>query len=305
VIIQVLTLVAYGCPVPAIVAAFGFQARTVRAWGQAAGGHCERVHQQQVQQPRLLGQVQADELRAKVQGQVLWLAMAIAVPARLWLGGVVSAHRDTALIRTLAERVRTCLQEGPLLVCADGLAAYLGAFRRALRSRRPTGRCGRPRLVAWEAVVLGQVVKRCEGRRVVEVLRQVAVGTWERAQELLTRTQGQGVLNTAYIERLNATFRARLALLCRRTRQLGRKPEWLHAAVYLLGTVYNFCSTHASLMLPEGTPRTPAMAAGITDHPWSMAELLWHRVPPPPWRPPKRRGPRPRAIQRLVDQWCT
>lgn len=86
VIIQVLTLIAFGCSVPAITTAFGFQARSVRRW-VAAPGPYGRVHQEQVVQPRHLGQVQADELRAKVQGGVLWLAMALAVPFRLWLGG--------------------------------------------------------------------------------------------------------------------------------------------------------------------------------------------------------------------------
>jgi hypothetical protein len=66
--------------------------------------------------------------------------------------------------------------------------------------------------------------------------------------------------------------------------------------MYVVGTVYNtvynLCSLHGSLTLAKGTARTPAMAAGLTDHCWSVAELLAHRVPPPPWRPRKRRGRR-------------
>ena len=77
----------------------------------------------------------------------------------------------------------------------DGLAAYVGAFRRALRTRVTSGQRGRPRLVLWPQVVLGQVIKRYERRRVVEVVRQVALGTLAQAQGLLTQTQGQGVLN--------------------------------------------------------------------------------------------------------------
>jgi hypothetical protein len=130
----VLTLVAHGCPIPAIVAAFGFQARTVRRWVQAAGEHCEQIHQQEVVVPRDLGQVQADELRAKTQSGILWLAMAIAVPTRLWLGGVVSAPRDGQLIRALATMVGGCALPRPLLVAMDGLAAYQTAFRHALRA---------------------------------------------------------------------------------------------------------------------------------------------------------------------------
>src|SRR5205823_14269402 len=117
----------------------------------------------------------------------------------------------------------------------------------------------------------GQGIKRCEARRVVEVVRRVVWGTAAEAERLLGSTQSGGVLNTAYIERLNATFRARLAALCRRTRGLCRRSEWLQAASYLIGTVYNFCTEHESLSLADGTQRTPAMAAGITNHRWSVA----------------------------------
>lgn len=75
----VLDLVAHGCPVEAIVAAFGFQARTVQSWIDKAGTHCERVHNRLVVQPRELGQVQADELRVKTQRGVVWMAMALMV----------------------------------------------------------------------------------------------------------------------------------------------------------------------------------------------------------------------------------
>ena len=59
------------------------------------------MHQHLVLVPRDLGQVQADELRVRRQGGVVWLAMAMMVSTRLWLGGVVSPHRDGALIRRL------------------------------------------------------------------------------------------------------------------------------------------------------------------------------------------------------------
>ena len=304
-IVQVLTLLAYGCPVPAIEAAFGFQRRTVRSWLAAAGTHAARVHTEQVEVGRALGQVQADEVRAKLQGKVLWVAMAMAVPFRLWLGVIVSEHRDRQLISALAARVRACLVEGPLLVCVDGLAAYVRAFRAVLRTPVRTGRGGRPRLSPWSEAVIGQVIKRRKQGRVVEVVRTLVQGAAAQAKGLLVSTQGQGVINTAYIERLNATFRARLAVLVRRTRGLARQPEAVRQAVYFLGAVYNFCSEHASLTLASGQRRTPAMAAGITNHCWSMAELLWHRIPPPPWVPPKRRGPRSRALQELLERWVT
>jgi transposase-like protein len=301
----VITLVAHGCPIPAIVAAFGFQARTVRRWVARAGQHCAVLHQQQIVQPRDLGQVQADELRVKTQRGVLWMAMAVMVPTRLWLGGVISPHRDKHLIRQLAAVIRASALPCPLLLAVDGLSSYSEAFRKAFRSPERSGKRGAPRKVPWTDLVIGQVVKQYCRRRVGGVTRRLAAGTPRLLTRLLRQTQGEGVLNTAYIERLNATFRARLAVLTRRTRGLARRQAWLQAGMYLVGTVYNFCTEHASLTLDDGTHRTPAMAAGITDHRWSVAELLWHRVPPPRWTPPKRRGRRSKELQQLIDRWAT
>lgn len=304
-IILVLTLLAHGCPIGAIEAAFGLQRRTVKGWMEAAGMHCEQVHHQEVLQPRDLGQVQADELRVKGQGMILWMAMAIMVPTRLWLGGVISPKRDKSLIRSLAQLVGACALPRPLLIGVDGLASYVQAFTKALRSPERTGKVGRPRLIAWAEVVMGQVIKQYRKRRVVAVVRRLVQGSEAALSQLIVATQGSGVLNTAYIERLNASFRALLAPLARRTRGLLRRQQLLHAGMYLVGTVYNFCSYHASLTAEGGRQLTPAMAAGITEHRWSVAELLWYRVPPPPWRPPRKRGRRSKALQHLIEQWAS
>jgi transposase-like protein len=299
----VLTLVAHGCPPRGIVAAFGFQCRTVRAWIQAAGQHCQPFHQHQVL-PQELIQVQADELRVKLQGQIVWLGMAVAVPTRLWLGATVSACRDRPLLRALAAWVHAWSLPAPLLVVVDGLAGYIDAFHRALQSPQPTGKGGRPPLIPWTGIGIGRVIKQYQRRRVVGVERELAQGTAAETEPLLTQSQEGGVWNSAFIERLNATFRTRLSVLVRRTRRQGRSTALLEAAVYLIGCVYNFCSEHASLPI-GGQPATPAMRSGLTDHCWTVAELLWYQVPPPPWRPPKRRGRRSQAELELLARWAT
>jgi len=94
-VVTVVTLLAYGCPVQAIVAAFGLDERTAADWQRRAGRQGERVHGQRVQAGAVtLGQVQADELRVRVVGGIVWLAMSLSVASRLWLGGAVSATRD-------------------------------------------------------------------------------------------------------------------------------------------------------------------------------------------------------------------
>jgi len=227
------------------------------------------------------------------------MAMAMMVSTRLWLGGVVSAQRDGALIRRLMLLVHAAALPGPILLCVDGFAAYVAAFLAITRTADPpTGRRGRPRLRSWAGVVIGQVVKQRVARRVVAVTRRLVHGSEaELAGLLLTGQQ----IHTAYIERLNATFRARLGTLTRRTRGLARRTGRLHRGMYLLGTCYNFCTPHASL----GQGQTPAMAAGITDHIWSMGELLHYPVPPQPWQPPKQRGRPSKKQQRLIARWCT
>jgi transposase-like protein len=300
-VVIVVTLLAHGCPVQAIVAALGFDERTIADWWTRSGRQGQAVHESLVEQPRDLGQVQADELRVKKQGGIVWMAMAMMVQTRLWLGGEVSAQRDLPLIRRLIERVRRCAAQRPLLICTDGLVSSIRAIRETLRDPVHTGQGGRPRLRPWRHLFIAQVVKRYESRRVVETDRRIVKGTPARVETLRRRSQGDGVINTAYIERLNATFRERLAPLARRCRALARQTQTLHEGMFVVGTVYNFCTPHESLHTVQKT--TPAMAAGITDHGWTMQELLSFPVPLPRWVPPKQRGRPSRAFQRLIECW--
>jgi len=143
-------------------------------------------------------------------------------------------------------------------------------------------------------------------------VRRIAQGTAAQVHALVQQTQGGGTINTAYIERLNATFRAHLAGLTRRGRSLVRQTTTLQAGVYVVGTVYNFCTDHDSLRVAllvgragrrHWVPRTPAMAAGLTDHRWTVHELLRYHVPPARWTPPPRRGRPSKATKELLQQW--
>src|SRR3954462_14114465 len=169
----VLTLLAHGCPLQAIVVAFGFDERTVAAWGTRAGRQGQAVQEHLVEQPRDLGQVQAEEIRVKTQGGIVWRALAMMVSTRLWLAGEVSEQRDMTLIRRLIERVRACDLHRPLLFCTDGLCSYIRAIRETFRAPARTGTGGRPRLRPWRNVLIAQVVKRYARRRVVATERRM------------------------------------------------------------------------------------------------------------------------------------
>jgi hypothetical protein len=241
----------------------------------------------------------------------MWLASALEVRSRLWLGGVVRVHRDRWLIRALLLRIRACGSVAYILLCTDGLACYakqsLLIFREALR----TGRVGRPRLILPEGVMMARAKKRYERRRVVEVVREVVRGAEAAVQERLMETQRSltALVNTAYVERLNATFRARLAPLVRRSRAGVHEQGTLEAGMWLVGTSYNFLWAHRSLRQERGggeekpsaskwIERTPAQAAGLTDHRWTLEELMSFVVVPA--RIPKRRGRRPKWLLELA-----
>src|SRR3989441_4306860 len=298
VIVMVVTLLAYGCPVQAIVHAFGLDERTVASWRDRAGAQCERVHQAVVEQGKLdLGHVQADEIRVKGCGKIVWMGLALMVSTRLFLAGVVSPTRDRALADRLLGQVRACARGvGALLVGTDGWAAYPGSIRRAFREKiKTTAGRGRACLQVWPELHIGTVIKRTVKHHLTHITRQMAHGMLERAMALLTASRGGAVLNTAFIERFNGTMRERLAALTRKCRHAAHRLEALETGMYLIGCTYNLCFPHHELSTSKhvGAACTPAMAAGLTDHVWSVWEVLTYKVAPTPWVKPRRRG-RPR-----------
>src|SRR6266487_3517406 len=299
-IVIVVTLLAYGCPIQAIVQAFDLDERTVASWRERAGNPCQEVQQAVVQQGQLdLVHVQADEIRVKGHKMIAWKGLAMMVSTRLWLGGVVSLTRDRRLADRLLAQVRACCQPlRALLVCTDGWNAYPGSIRRAFREKvKETAGRGRACLRGWPPLCIAVVIKRTEKKRVVEITRKMVQGTLEHAQVLLSASQGGTVLNTAFIERLNGTIRQRLASLTRKCRHAARRLAALESGMWLLGCTYNLCWPHHELSRRAAraqgqrgeVPLTPATASGLTDHVWRISELLNYRVAPSPWIEPKQR----------------
>lgn len=265
----VLTLFCHGCPLHAIGAGFELDERTVASWPARSGAHCQQVHEHLVEQGQVdLGHVQADEVWVKVVGGKVWMALALVVPSRVWWGGVISPHRDEALIPALMQQVRACARHLGLLVRVAGLASYVTVFKRVFRVAVRTGRRGRPRLELAAGFLLGQVVKRSTKRRVTNVAHRIVItGTAKAIDATLAATGSGTVIKTGDIERLHATFRGALAPLVRRGRAIAHQPAGLTAGMPLVGCADTFCWPHASLQraAPPGAR-----------HKWQVR---------PPWRP--------------------
>jgi len=120
-------------------------------------------------------------------------------------GRAVSANRDTTLLQQLAEQVRRMALCRPLLIAVDGLNTYLSVFRDAFRTGLPRskGQTGRMTLVEWPNITIVQVIKSKQAG-VLNIKRVIIQGQQAMIEQIIQATQGKGMINTAYIERLNA-----------------------------------------------------------------------------------------------------
>jgi hypothetical protein len=98
------------------------------------------------------------------------------------------------------------------------------------------------------------------------------------------------------MNRVNLSIRQQVAAVGRRVTTLCKGEDGMRQQLVLYHVYDNFCLPHASLRQPlpqpvhthgtgaakQGRPRTPAMAAGLTDHVWTLREVLLFRVPPWP-----------------------
>ena len=277
VVVLIVTLLAHGCPVQAIVTAFMIDERTVTDWLKKAGKFAKQIQEASIDNGALtLSQVQADELCVTVQGGKIWVATAMDVFSRLFIWGEVSQRRDKKLVERLMEKVKTAASSTttPILLAVDGFAAYPKAILKVFHTKLRNGKPGRPRHIPWPDLNVVQVVKHQSGYRLKGITRRLAHGCLDQAYELVFQSQcGLGLFNTAYVERLNATFRARMPVFVRRTRNLARNMSRVEVELFWTGVVYNFCTEHSTL------EATPAMAAGLTDHIWSIEELLRYKLP--------------------------
>lgn len=188
---------------------------------------------------------------------------------------VVVGKRIDTNAEILLEGVRGRLGgEPPESVTSDAYPAYapalLGAFgeeRVPPRTGRP-GRPAGPQVVPPEGMSYATVQKVKEKGRVVAVHPRVVFGEWAEGE----------VVSTSYLERQNATDRHRNARKGRKTYRFSKDWEVHEAVTAFTMYSYNFCWAVRTLRERDAQgrwrQRTPAMAAGLTDHVWSLEEWL-------------------------------
>jgi hypothetical protein len=186
------------------------------------------------------------------------------------------------------------------LFLSDGYANYLpaivahfGHWVQPPRRQTP-GPVLKPRWMPLPELLYAQVVKTMRRQRIVEVKHRVVLGPKAAVDHVLAACGWQ--INTGFVERLNLSLRQRVAAIGRRSATPCKREDGVRQQLMLFQVYHNFVLAHASLrqplLVPEPTkgtgsakvwrPRTPAMAAGLTDHAWSLREVLLFRVPPWP-----------------------
>src|SRR5437016_4426854 len=314
--VRVLACLAEGLGIRATARVFEVDPNTVLHWlGEAAeqlkafASHflCE-VHGQQVQLDELYavlsavkdGQMRAEEAIRRLSRSPQWVWTAIDPQSKLLLA-ILVGPRTQAMAQRVVHQVREVLAPGciPLFV-TDGFKEYMSALLNHFGSwvqparRQAQGPAPKPRWMPLPELLYAQVIKTTRRRRLVRVSHRVVFGTFEAVQQVLAACGWQ--INTSFVERLNLTIRQHVAAIGRRVSTLCKGEEGLAQQLALYHGYYNFCLPHGSLRQPlpqpvptnstgsakQWRPCTPAMAAGLTDHVWSLKEVLLYRVPPWP-----------------------
>lgn len=286
---------------------------TACAWLNRAARHCRLVMLHlwrqlpvtECQLDELWGFVHTKEHNLATAKQVCaaygdaWVWVAFAPVWRLVLAFVVG-KRTQAEANLLLERVARVSDGRVPFFTSDQLAAYptallhaYGVWHQPLR-RGTRGRHPQRRRVPHPDLLYAQVVKHRESGRVVAVTSQVVFGSADRVAARLAALPTSTTINTSFVERDHLSLRQHARRLTRATNGFSKELPWLEKQLWLTLAYYHLVLPHDSLAeelarreptrgsgsARRWAPVTPAMAAGLTDHAWTTAELLAYRVPP-------------------------
>jgi IS1 family transposase len=315
-IVRVIACLAEGLGIRGTARVFEVEANTVLQWLVEAAEQLRAFSQHFLHDVRVR-QVQLDELFAllsavkdgkvseaeaieRLERSPQWVWVALDPESKLVLA-IDVGDRTLAMAQRLVHHVAQVLAPdcAPLFL-TDGFREYLTALLTHYGHwvhpprRQDKGPAPKPRWMPQPGLLYAQVIKTVRRRRLVRVSHRVVFGTMEAVNVVLAPHGWQ--INTAFVERINLTIRQHVAAVGRRVSTLCKGEDGLRQQVAIFHCYYNFCLPHASVYQPlpqrestHGTgsatqwqPGTPAMAAGLTDHVWTLREVLLFRVPPWP-----------------------
>jgi len=279
----VLSLLAEGVAVATLVRVFGHEEETITRWLTRAGQQAGLLHDYYFQDLHL-DHVQVDELYAKVRGEEgkswVWAGIEprIKIVPSLHVGQrtTADAHCFTHdFTRRLAKDCVPVFTSDGLRQYFWALTAHFGHWIQEPRRRKLTW-------IVDPRLLYGQMKKLRTRYRVNRVITAGLCGQRSVIQAALQTLGYSGTIQTSYIERFNLTLRQMIAALTRKTWALAQSRAALQTHLMWGLAYYHFIRPHSSLNLGYSVPkaqreRTPAMAAGLTDHRWSTREFL--RVP--------------------------
>jgi len=276
---------------------------------QAFSGYvlCD-VHVRQVQLDELYavlsdvknGELSEDEALEHLSRSPHWVWVAIDPLTKLLLA-INVGERTLAMAQCVMHQVvQVVAPDGVPRFLTDGFKDYTTAllthFGQWIQPprRQATGPAPKPRWMPLPHLLYAQVIKTTRRRRLVRVSHRVVFGTLDRVNQVLAAHGWQ--INTAFIERINLDIRQPVAAVGRRVTTLCKHEDGIRPQLALYEVYHNVCLPHASLRQPlpqpvpthgsgsaqNWRPQTPVMAAGLTDHVWSLREVLLYRVPPWP-----------------------
>jgi len=315
-IVRVIACLAEGLGIRGTARVFEVDPNTVLQWLveatdqlQAFSRHVlHDVHVTQVQLDELFallsavkgGEVSAAEAIERLERSPQWVWVALAPESTLVLAIDVGDRTLALAQRVVHQVVQVLAPDCAPLFLTDGFREYLTALLTHYGQwvqpprRQSTGPMPKPRWMPLPGLLYAQVVKTVRRRRLVDVKHRVVFGSLEAVNHILAPLGWH--INTAFVERINLTIRQHVAAVGRRVSTLCKGEDGLRQQLAVFHCYYNFCLPHASvrqpLLQPEPTngtgstrqwrPCTPAMAAGLTDHVWTLREVLLFRVPPWP-----------------------
>jgi IS1 family transposase len=315
-IVHVLACVAEGLGMRATARVFEVDPNTVLQWlveaaeqlrAFSASFLCD-VHVKQLQLDELYavlrgvkaGEISEENASKRLEHARHWVWTAIDPESKLLLA-IDIGPRTLAMAQRVVHQVVQKLVPSCVPLClTDGYRDYTMAvlshfgFWHQPARQRAQGPAPKPRWMPLPALLYAQVVTSYRRQRIVDVKHRVVFGTREAVGQVLAACGW--TINTACVERLNLDIRQRVAAIGRRVNTLCQGEDGLRHQLALFQVYHNFVLPHASLrqslLVPEPTngsgsaklwrPCTPAMAAGLTDHGWTLKEVLLSRVPPWP-----------------------